>query len=210
MRIACSGLLVLLALPVGMASAQQQQQPPQQQADSIAEAARRAREQKKEQPKPAKVWDNDTMPTKPGGINVVGPSSPNSDASGNPPAANAQASGGTSEKGTAEAGTAKGGSKSASDVKALQASLAAAKDQLQAVKTELDILQRKYTLDSQMYYGKPNYAADADGAAKLADAKSQIDAKQQEVDAAQKKVAQLEEELKNSGAGGDSSSSKTN
>jgi hypothetical protein len=205
MRIACSGLLVLLALPVGMASAQQQQQPPQQQADSLAEAARRSREQKKEQTKPAKVWDNDTMPTKPGGVNVVGPSSPSSDASGNPPAANVQVAGAA-----AEAGATKSGSKSASDVKALQASLAAAKDQLQALKADLDILQRKYNLDSQMYYGKPNYAADTDGAAKLADEKSLIDAKQLEVDAAQKKVSQLEEELKNSGAGGDSSGGKTN
>src|SRR5882762_9660579 len=137
MRIASSGLLVLLALPVGMASAQQQQQPPEQQADSIAEAARRSRDQKKEQPKPAKVWDNDTLPTKPGGVNVVGPSSPSSEASGNQPAANMQVAGGS-----AEAGTAKSAGKSAGDVKALQASLAAAKDQLQAVKTELDILQR--------------------------------------------------------------------
>jgi len=204
MRIACSGLLLLLALPVGMASAQQQQPPPQQ-ADSIAEAARRSREQKKEQPKPAKVWDNDTMPTKPGGVNVVGPSSPSSDASGSPPAANAQAA-----ASAPEASAAKSGEKSGKDIKALQASLAAAKDQLQAVKAELDILQRKYNLDSQMYYGKPNYVADTEGAAKLADEKSQVDAKQQEVDTAQKKVSQLEEELKNSGAGGDSSGGKTN
>jgi hypothetical protein len=204
MRIACSGLLLLLALPVGMASAQQQQPPPQQ-ADSIAEAARRSREQKKEQPRPAKVWDNDTMPTKPGGVNVVGPSSPSSDASGNPPAANAQAA-----ASAPEASAAKSGEKSGKDIKALQASLAAAKDQLQAVKTELDILRRKFNLDSQMYYGKPNYVADTEGAAKLADEKSQIDAKQQEVDTAQKKVSQLEEELKNSEAGGDSSGGKTN
>jgi hypothetical protein len=205
MRIACSGLLVLLAWPWGMASAQQQQQSPQQQVDSIAEAARRSRDQKKEQPKPAKVWDNDTLPTKQGGVNVIGQSAPTTDASGNPPAANTQVPGSA-----AEAGASKSGSRSASDVKALQASLAAAKDQLQALKTELDILQRKYSLDSQMYYGKPNYAADTEGAAKLADEKSQIDLKQHEVDTAQKKVSQLEEELKNSGAGGDSSGGKTN
>jgi hypothetical protein len=205
MRIACSGLLILLALPWGMASAQQQQQSPQQQVDSIAEAARRSRDQKKEQPKSAKVWDNDTLPTKPGGVNVIGQSAPTTDASGNPPAANTQVAGSA-----AEAGASKSASKSASDVKALQVSLASAKDQLQALKTELDILQRKYNLDSQMYYSKPNYAADTEGAAKLADEKSQIDLKQQEVDAAQKKVSQLEEELKNSGAGGDSSGGKTN
>jgi hypothetical protein len=200
MRIACSGLLVLLALPVGMASAQQQQQ-----ADSIAEAARRSREQKKEQAKPVRVWDNDSMPKSPGDVNVVGPSAPNSDPSGSSPAANVQ-----SARGAAEAGATKSGEKSGKDVKALQASLAAAKDQLQTLKTELNLLQRKYNLDSQMYYGKPNYAADTDGAAKLVDEKGEIDSKQQGVDAAQKRVDQLEAELKNSGAGGDGSSSKTN
>lgn len=204
MRIACSGLLILLALPAGIASAQQQQQPPQQQTDSIAEAARRSRELKKEQAKPAKVWDNDTMPVKPGGVNVVGPSAPSSDAPGNQPAASAQTT-----AGAPESSAARSSAKSGKDIKALQASLAAAKDQLQLVKTELDILQRKYNLDSQMYYGKPNYAADTDGAAKLADEKSQIDAKQAEVDAAQRKVDAIETELKDSGAGSDSSTPKT-
>lgn len=205
MRIACSGLLILLALPVGIASAQQQQQPPQQQADSIAEAARRSRELKKEQAKPAKVWDNETMPTKPGGVNVVGPLAPSADASGNQPAANAQAT-----SSAPESSAAKTQAKSGKDIKALQASLAAAKDQLQSLKAELNILQRQYDLDAQMYYGKPNYVADRDGAAKLADEKSQLDAKHQEVDAAQKKVDQLEAEIKDSGPPSDSASSKTN
>jgi hypothetical protein len=201
MRIACSGLLILLALPAGIASAQQ---PPQQQTDSIAEAARRSRELKKEQAKPAKVWDNDTMPVKLGGVNVVGPSAPSGDAPGNQPAASAQTT-----AGAPESSAPKSSAKSGKDIKALQASLAAAKDQLQLVKTEVDILQRKYNLDSQMYYGKPNYAADTDGAAKLADEKSQIDAKQAEVDAAQRKVDAIETELKESGAGSDSSTPKT-
>ena len=129
MRIACSGLLVLLALPVGIASAQQQQQPPQQQADSIADAARRSRELKKDQVKPAKVWDNDTMPKTPGAVSVVGQSAPTSDDSGNQAAANAQGA-----SGTADAGAAKAGEKSGKDVKALLASLAVAKDRLQVEK----------------------------------------------------------------------------
>jgi hypothetical protein len=205
MRIARSGILVLLALPVGIASAQQQQQPPQQQADSIADAARRSRELKKDQAKPAKVWDNDTMPKTPGAVSVVGQSAPTSDDSGNQAAANAQGA-----SGTPDAGAAKAGEKSGKDVKALLASLAAAKDRLQIEKTELDILQRKYDLDSQMYYGKPNYVADRDGAASLASEKSDLDAKQQEVDAAQKKVDQLEAELRDSGASSDTTSTKTN
>ncbi|MGH9712013.1 MAG: hypothetical protein ACRD5M_01780 [Candidatus Acidiferrales bacterium] len=194
MRIVCAGLLVLLALPVGIASAQQQ---PQQQTDSLAEAARRAREQKKDQAKATKVWDDDTVPKVPGGVNVVGQPVPSTDS--NPPAANAPGAAAAAPE-----------EKSGKDVKALQASLASAKDRLQSVKTDLDILKRKYDLDSQMYYGKPNYVADTDGAAKIADEKSQVDAKQQEVDAAQKKVDEIEAELKDSGAGGDTTSSKTN
>jgi hypothetical protein len=203
MRIACSGLLVLLALPAGIVSAQQQQ--PQQQTDSIAEAARRSREQKKEQAKSVKVWDNDSMPTAPGAISVVGQSSGSGGDSGSQPAANAQAGGST-----VGGGTANSRETSAKDVKALQASLAAAKDQLQSVKTELDIIKRQYDLDSQMYYGKPNYIADTDGAARLAEEKSQVDAKQQDVDAAQKKVDRLEAELKDAAPASDSTSRKTN
>lgn len=195
MRIVRAGLLVLLVLPVGIASAQQQQGA-QQQADSLAEAARRTREEKKEQAKPAKVWDEDNIPKKPGDLNVVGQSAPGAD-NNPPPSAPA-------------AGAVKSGGKSGKDMKALQASLASAKERLQSLKTDLDILKRTYDLDSQMYYGKPNYAADPDGAAKLAGEKSQIDAKQQEVDAAQKKVDDLEAELKDSGASSDSSGTKTN
>ena len=43
---------------------------PAPQQDSLAEAARRAREAKKEQPKPAKVFDNDNLPG--GTISTVG------------------------------------------------------------------------------------------------------------------------------------------
>jgi hypothetical protein len=204
MRIICSGLLFLLVVPVGIASAQQQP-PPQQQTDSVAAAARRTREQKKEQVKPVKVWDNDTMPNAPGAISVVGESAGSNGDSSNQSTANASTPGSTPGRGAAS-----GGEKPTKDAKALLASLAAAKDQLQSLKAELNILQRQYDLDAQMYYGKPNYVADRDGAAKLADEKSQLDAKQQEVDAAQKKVDQLEAEIKDSGPPSDSASSKTN
>jgi hypothetical protein len=198
MRIASAGLLVLLALPVGVVSAQQQQHS-QQQPDSVAEAARRGREQKKDQAKPTKVWNEDNLPKTPGDVNVVG--QPAASADSISPAASVQGAAGA---------PAASGEKSGKDTKALQASLAGAKDRLQRLKTDLDILKRTYDLDSQMYYGKPNYVADTAGAAKIADEKSQVDAKQQEVDAAQKKVDELEAELKNSGTGSDSSGGKTN
>src|SRR5580698_9723163 len=39
--------------------------------DPLAAAARKAREQKKDQPKPARVFDNDNIPTQ-GGVSSVG------------------------------------------------------------------------------------------------------------------------------------------
>jgi hypothetical protein len=74
MKSAWSGLAILLLLPVNSVFARppQQQQYHEEDPSNVADAARRAREQKKEQPKPAKVWDNDTIPTKPGEVSVIG------------------------------------------------------------------------------------------------------------------------------------------
>ena len=69
--------------------------------------------------------------------------------------------------------------------------------QLQTAKADLDILQRKFNLDSQTYYGKPDYAADKEGAASIDAEKGQVEAKQQEVADAQMKVDQLEAKLSN-------------
>jgi hypothetical protein len=63
------------------------------------------------------------------------------------------------------------------------------------VKADLDILQRKFVLDSQTYYSKPNYVADKDGAASIDAEKAEVEAKQTEVADAQMKVDQLEAKL---------------
>jgi hypothetical protein len=189
MRTAHAGLMILLWLPAGTAFAQQQQQ-----AESPADAARQAREQKKDQGKPAKVWDNDNIPAVKGQVNVVGQTSQsNADSS---TGANTQ-----DTAGTALAPAASQAKSAGKDVRALQADLDAAKERLQSVKSEYDILQRKYTLDAQMYYSKPNYSTDPDGGAKVDAEKAQMDAKKLEVDEEQKKVDKLQAELKDSGAG---------
>src|SRR5580692_388296 len=69
MRISHAALTMLLFFPSGIAVAGRQAQ---QQDDSLAAAARHAREQKKTQSKPAKVWDNDNIPRSPGDLSVVG------------------------------------------------------------------------------------------------------------------------------------------
>ncbi|HVB59418.1 MAG TPA: hypothetical protein VNE63_23680 [Candidatus Acidoferrales bacterium] len=187
MRFSMWGLMFLLASPTAIAAAKQQQgskqQPAQQQQeDSLAAAARRAREHKKnEQGKKPKVWDNDNIPKTPGDVSVVGQSAPATAVVGN-----------KSDESASEPPTAGNAPAQAKQKSVLEAELAAAKENLQTLQTDLDILQRKFALDQQTYYGKPDYSSDKDGAAALKDEQDQIDAKQQEMSDEQKKVADLQ------------------
>ena len=177
-------------------TAQSSAQSPQE--SPLAAAARRAREERKEQTpaKTPRVWDNDNIPTTPSNLNVVGSSEPADNSAG------AQAS----DQGNAPAAPA--------DKDAIAKDLAAAKDHLQSLQTDLDLLQRTYTLDQQSYYGKPDYSSDTDGAAKLKGEQAGIDAKQQEIEDAQKKIGDLQSQFNaasapkpadsNSGTGGGS------
>src|ERR1700690_3748444 len=86
-----SALLVLFAA-YGAAAQQSQTAPapipspaPAQPGPSLADAARKARQAKKSEPKNAKVFDNDNIPTA-GSINVVGADTGPADGSAAPPA----------------------------------------------------------------------------------------------------------------------------
>lgn len=173
-------LILLLSLP-GLTAARQSQagtSSASDQQDSLAAAARRARQAKKDQAKPAKVWDNETLASVRGEISIVGqPAAPASNPTpqagdksptGNPPAA---------------------------DQSTIEADLSAAKANLQSLKVDQDLLQRKYALDQQTYFGTPDYSSDTAGAAALADEKKQLDSKQQGVTDAEKKVADLQAQL---------------
>jgi len=196
MKIAHWSIGILLVMPMGIAAGQAQ--PPAQDAqapaptDSLAAAAKQAREAKKDQPKSARVWNDDTIPKSNAAISVVGQTPDDNagaaaagDAAAAAPAAAANGSAG------AGGGAAAGGG----DRKALEGSIANAKEKLATIKVDLDLLQRTYTLDSQMYYIKPDYASDTDGATKLKDEQDQIAAKQQEMDDEQKKIDDLNAEL---------------
>ena len=195
MKIAHWGLGILLVMPMGIAAGQAQ--PPAQDAqtpapapaasDSLAAAAKAAREAKKDQAKPARVWNDDTIPKSNDAISVVGQT---------PADDSANASAGTGDAANAAAsGSAGAGGDAAAVRGALEASIQNAKEKLATIKVDLDLLQRTYTLDSQMYYIKPDYASDTAGAAKLQDEQDRIAAKQQEMDEEQKMIDQMEADL---------------
>ena len=150
---------------------------------SLGEAARKIREQQKQAPK-RKVWDNDNLPTA-GSVSVVGQASEQ----GNANASAAQAAP------EAVAPAAEGAENSGRDATKLNSELADAQKELNSLKTDLDLAQREYKLDSDQHFSMPNYSADQQGQAKLDAEKKQIDAKQQEVAAAQKKVDELQKQV---------------
>jgi hypothetical protein len=181
MRITSWVFTILLIAPMGIASAV----PRQQQDDSVAAAARRAQEKKAQQEnssKPTKVWNNDNLPNTPGAINVIGQDQSAAGSSATP----------VDNTATPPATDAKS---AASDKSALEGSLASAKEKLADLKADLDVMQRKYALDQQTYYGTTNYAADKAGAAALASEKAEIDDKLDQVATAEKQLADLQSKV---------------
>lgn len=161
------------------------------QEDPVAAAARRTREQKKDQPKAAKVWDNDDMPSKPDAITVLGESdSTTAETKQNGTVATPAASPDSTKKTEADA----------KEKAAISSDLTDAKEHLQSLTTDLDILTRKNALDQQMYYNKPDYASDKQGAAKLKDEQDEIEAKKQDIADAQKKIDELTAKLNENAA----------
>jgi hypothetical protein len=187
MRSSTWGIVVVLLALSGIASAQQQ---PTQQDDPVAVAARHAREQKKQQPK-AKVWDNDNIPKNAGSLSVVG--QPASDTGG--ARADSSANAAASDNQTAGSAAKDSAAPKAEKRAAIESNLAAAKEALQNLQNDLDILQRKFALDQQTYYSKPGYSSDKSGASALNDEQDQIDAKQLEMGDAQRKIADLQAQL---------------
>ena len=162
-------------------AAQTSQAAPTQQ-DSLAAAARRAREDKKEQPN-AKVFTNDNLPTT-GGISSVGGTT----ATGN--------GGGGGKKPTGDAS-------SSNDEKAWRAKFAQLRHKLEQDQADLDVMQRELAVLNVQYYNNPVKAMQQDLTREDINKKTtDIDAKKQQIVADQQAISDLEDDLRK--AGGDS------
>ncbi|MFZ0738347.1 MAG: hypothetical protein WA002_17655, partial [Candidatus Acidiferrales bacterium] len=194
--IALLGSLVAAAIPLAAQEQPAAEQPSQQtaqpssqptsQADSLAATARRAREQKKDQAKPAHVWDNDNLPAV-GTVNVVGQSAEDSSA----PAADAS---GTPTPDKTEGAAAGTGADTKEDTH-VQAAIQEAQEKIDDLKKDVDIAQRKYSLDSEMYYGKPDYSSDRAGKSALDSEMAGINDKKQQLAQAQQMLSELQAKL---------------
>jgi hypothetical protein len=175
LRLALSAILAGPFLPAVVFAQSQDSQ-------SVAEAARRARAQKKTTDKPAKVITDDTLVVKKGDVQSATaeqlriPGSPETPAQPAAGAANAP------------------GSQNASDneqTRALLKQRVALKEKIKDVQSDLDLLQREFQLDQDAFYSSPNYANNASGKAKLDAMKQRIADKQQELDRLKAELAAL-------------------
>jgi hypothetical protein len=181
------GLTVALLPAAGFAQSQDTQ--------SVAEAARRARAQKKNSEKPAKVITDETLEVKKGDVQSATaeqlriPGTPETPAQPAAGAANAQ-SGGAAGDASANAQ----GSKNISDEDKSRAILkqrVALKEKIKDAQSDLDLLQREFQLDQDTFYSSPDYANNPSGKAKLDAMKQQIADKQQELERLKAELAAL-------------------
>ena len=143
---------------------------------SVADATRRAREQKKAAAKSAKVITNDGVksatPAGSGPARAQAVASPASDATGAPAAAGSAATPSPRDE------------KSSEEVAAL-------KEQIKQLQDDLDLLKREQALQKDTYYSNPDYKHDTEGKSKLDGVKQQIGDKQQECDRLKARLAEL-------------------
>jgi len=156
-------------------------------APSVAEAARRVREKKKENSKPVRTLTNDDLPAAPAGDVANGAVSTTPAVNGDQAATPAANQGGE-KKPTAAANDDQAKRKQAENAAALER----AKKQLATALSELDIMQRKVALDSDSYYSKTDYESDKEGKANLDAEAQQINDKKQAVEELKARVAELQ------------------
>src|SRR5215467_14526384 len=183
-RIALVAVMTSVFLPIGFAQSQDSQ--------SVAEAARKAREKKKDATKPAKVITDENLDVKKGDVQSA--VAEEDKIAGAPDAKALPANG------ARNAPAANPAAQTAKDEK-LKKELTAAKEQLKQFLMDLDLLQRENRLDQDAYYSKLNYGSDTAGKQKLDEEQQQINDKRQQVERLKAKVADLQK------SAGDSSSS---
>jgi hypothetical protein len=192
LRLALAALIAAALIPLA-ARAQSQDS----QTQSVADAARRAREQKKAADKqPSPVITNDTLkPAAPvADTPAVAPAPTQSSEAAPAPSSTASAPSPTDSSGSADAKAAlpPGSPSAGADPKAKDSpEVAREKQQLADAQKELDLLQRELSLEQDNVYSKPNSASDTAGKAKLDDLTQQLAGQQQTVEALKARLEAL-------------------
>jgi hypothetical protein len=166
----------------------QSSQPASAQPDPLVAAARRSREEKKDQAKPGKIFTNDNIPAT-GGISAVGETT-------------AAASADKGDKADASEASAKDTSIEAQE-KIWREKFSKLRHKLEQDQQELDVMQRELGVLDVQYYNNPVKAMQQDLTRSDINKKtSDIDAKKALIEADKQAISDAEDDLRK--AGGDS------
>jgi chromosome segregation ATPase len=159
--------------------AAQQQAPPSQ--ESVAEAARKAREKKKEAARQGRVFTNDNLPAAGGKVSVLGEA--------RAPKTEKELE---EEKKAADAAT--------SEEAEWRAKFADANLAIRQAEKELDLLQRELNLLRTQYYSDPQKTLTEEFSRRTINEHQQkIEAKQKELQQLKQRLSDLEDELRRAG-----------
>ncbi len=166
------------------ALAQQQGTSQQPTGDPVADAARKAREEKKNAPKPKKVFTEDD-------VKSATPPAPESAAG-----TGAGAAATTAEQKAGEASK----TEDANGEKAWRKRFSDQRAKIDKAEKELDVLQREVDKAQVQYYSDPQKALnEQNNRAEINDKMTKIDAKKKELDRLRQELDDLETELRKSG-----------
>jgi uncharacterized coiled-coil protein SlyX len=157
-----------------------------QQDQSVAEAARKAREQRKKAEKPARIIDEDALKPSPGPTNPPDLQTAKASVPRVPGETAAPAGEPKPEAAPAE---------QKDDAKRLAAEVAKAKEKLAELQKQEDLLERQFALDRDTVYSNPDSANDTAGKSRLDALQQQINDKQQAVSDAKAHLAELQSKL---------------
>jgi chromosome segregation ATPase len=171
----------------GLSPAAQQQDPSQQQTgDSLADAARKTRESKKDAPKPKKVYTDDDVKRK----------APGGEAAASTPG-NA---GGTAASTTAQVAGGDNKTEDPNSERAWRARFKEQREKIAKAEKELDILSRELEKAQLEYYPDPQKAlTEQNTRGDINEKTSKIEAKKKELDQLRQGLSDLEDQLRKSG-----------
>ncbi len=194
------GGICLAGLP---ATAQQQGSSQQQTGDPVADAARKAREAKKDAPKPKKVYTDDDVKRSAPEPAATAPATPNN-ASGAGAAVTGAGTPGTpaGATGAATAQAAGDGTKKEdpNSEGAWRKRFQEQHDKIAKTEKEIDVLQREVARANTQYYADPQKAMkEQNSRAEINEMTGKIEAKRKELGELQVGLADLEDQLRKSG-----------
>jgi chromosome segregation ATPase len=202
-RLVALTAVLLVAGSISLARAQDSAEPgSSSQPDSLGDAARKARAQKKDSSKPAKVFTNEDVGSLKGTISVIG--NEPAPATGTDKTAekndDKKPASGADAKPTNGADVKDAKKEQPKDELSWRAKFAAARKTLADDTKELDILQREFNLKQEQYSQDPNWAMhEQNNRADINKTQSEIDTKKQVIEKDKQALSDLEDELHKSG-----------